>query len=61
MKWLLTGFEPFGGDSVNSSWRSPMGGESVCLPCVFSQSLPALGQAASPDQDDLGSLGGRVD
>ncbi len=57
MKWLLTGFEPFGGDSVNSSWQlaralqGRLAGvdgvvvESVCLPCAFSQSLPAL-QAA---------------
>jgi pyroglutamyl-peptidase len=49
---LLTGFEPFGGDRVNSSWElaQALHGERIaglsvqaaCLPCVFERSLPAL-------------------
>lgn len=49
---LLTGFEPFGGDAVNSSWEAvrPMGGEEInghrivsrLLPCVFGEALESL-------------------
>lgn len=52
---LLTGFEPFGGDSVNSSWElaKALAGErigtldvrAVCLPCRFDSSLQALDDA----------------
>lgn len=52
---LVTGFEPFGGDTVNPSGElarlldgQPVGSArvvGVCLPCVFSQALPALSQA----------------
>ena len=52
---LLTGFEPFGGDSVNPSWlvAQALQGEliagvrvqALCLPCVFGQALTVL-QAA---------------
>lgn len=49
---LLTGFEPFGGETVNPSWEVArllhgrhVGTAQVVaerLPCVFAQSLPAL-------------------
>ena len=52
---LLTGFEPFGGDSVNPSWdvACTLDGElidgtrvqALQLPCVFGQAIPTL-QAA---------------
>jgi pyroglutamyl-peptidase len=56
---LLTGFEPFGGESLNPSWQvaqalhgavigSGAGAalvHSVCLPCVFGQAKQALQQA----------------
>lgn len=52
---LLTGFEPFGGDSLNPSWEvarvlhgAPVAGAcvvSVCLPCEFGESLAVLRQA----------------
>jgi pyroglutamyl-peptidase len=52
---LLTGFEPFGGDTVNPSWlvaqalhgRVIAGAtvESLCLPCVFGESLQVLRRA----------------
>jgi pyroglutamyl-peptidase len=52
---LLTGFEPFGGDSLNPSWQVALalngavvaGGRvvSVCLPCRFGESLLLLKQA----------------
>jgi len=50
---LLTGFEPFGGESVNPSWQvaQALHGEtiagarvhSLCLPCAFGDALDALG------------------
>ena len=56
---LLTGFEPFGGDSVNPSWlvAQALHGEliagahvqALCLPCVFGQALTVL-QAALQQQ-----------
>ena len=52
---LLTGFEPFGGDTVNPSWlvAQTLHGqvivgatvESLCLPCVFGESVRVLRQA----------------
>jgi pyroglutamyl-peptidase len=57
---LLTGFEPFAGDTINPSWQvakaldgrqfSGAGGETArvsacCLPCAFGASLQALNQA----------------
>ena len=49
---LLTGFEPFGGDTVNPSWLvaqalhgEVIGGarvQALCLPCVFGQALAVL-------------------
>jgi pyroglutamyl-peptidase len=55
MRILLTGFEPFGGQSLNPSWEVAralhgLALESaqitaVQLPCVFAQTLPALQQA----------------
>lgn len=49
---LLTGFEPFGGESVNPSWEaaSRLDGESLMgavvaarrLPCVFGEALSVL-------------------
>ena len=51
MKILLTGFEPFGGDAINSSWEIARrldgvdGIRAVQLPCRFAASLPALDAA----------------
>jgi pyroglutamyl-peptidase len=52
---LLTGFEPFGGETVNPSWlvAQALDGEhvagatvhAVCLPCVFGQAADVLQQA----------------
>jgi pyroglutamyl-peptidase len=52
---LLTGFEPFGGDTTNPSWlvAQALHGQRIAgatvhalqLPCVFGQSLAALQQA----------------
>ena len=52
---LLTGFEPFGGESVNPSWQvaQALHGEtlagarvrSLCLPCAFGDALDTLGAA----------------
>ncbi len=57
---LLTGFEPFGGDTVNPSGAlarrlhgQTVGAAAVvglCLPCVFNAALPALGQALALHQ-----------
>ena len=58
MRILVTGFEPFGGQSLNPSWEVAralhglqlpglQGAQVVAvqLPCVFAQALPALQQA----------------
>lgn len=55
MNVLVTGFEPFGGESVNSSWEvaralhgEVIGGARVVacqLPCVFGRAQDALSQA----------------
>jgi len=72
---LVTGFEPFGGQSLNPSWevaRALHGLElpgaqvtSVQLPCVFAQALPALQQALVQHRPDivlaLGQAEGRCD
>jgi len=72
---LLTGFEPFGGESTNSSWRvaQALHGEviagaqvvSLQLPCVFGASLAALKQALDQYSPHLvlalGQAGGRCD
>lgn len=52
---LLTGFEPFGGDALNSSWElvrrldgERIGGlrvQTLQLPCVFARSAAALADA----------------
>lgn len=60
---LLTGFEPFNGDSLNPSWevaraldgRVVAGGRivSVCLPCSFGASLAQLRKALLQHQPAL--------
>ena len=75
MRILLTGFEPFGGQSINPSWevaRALQGAviagaqvTAVQLPCVFAQALPALQQALAQHRPDialaLGQAEGRCD
>ncbi|MDZ7589514.1 MAG: pyroglutamyl-peptidase I [Rubrivivax sp.] len=72
---LLTGFEPFGGESVNPSWQvaRSLHGEtiagasvhSLCLPCAFGDALHALGAALARQRPlivlALGQAGGRSD
>jgi pyroglutamyl-peptidase len=72
---LVTGFEPFGGQSLNPSWEvahalnglALEGAQvvSVQLPCVFAQALPALQQALAQHRPDivlaLGQAEGRCD
>ena len=55
LRILITGFEPFGGDSVNPAWlvaqhlsRASIAGvqlQAVQLPCVFGLSAQLLVQA----------------
>ena len=75
MRILVTGFEPFGGQSLNPSWEvaRALNGlaltsaqvVSMQLPCVFAQALPALLQALAKHQPDivlaLGQAEGRCD
>ena len=75
MRILLTGFEPFGGQSINPSWevaRTLQGAviagaqvTAVQLPCVFAQALPALQLALAQQRPDivlaLGQAEGRCD
>ena len=75
MRVLLTGFEPFGGQSLNPSWEVAralhglqiQGAQvtAVQLPCVFAQALPALQQALAQHRPDivlaLGQAEGRCD
>ena len=75
MRMLLTGFEPFGGQSLNPSWEvaRALHGQmlqgaqlvAVQLPCVFAQALPVLQQALKQHQPDmvlaLGQAEGRCD
>lgn len=70
---LLTGFEPFGGESINPSWQAvkQLHGqiiadhkvECVELPCEFGRSLEHLYQAIEKNQPSLvlciGQAGGR--
>jgi pyroglutamyl-peptidase len=72
---LLTGFEPFGGESVNPSWQvaQSLHGEtiagasvqSLCLPCSFGDALDVLGAALARQRPfivlALGQAGGRSD
>lgn len=59
---LLTGFEPFDGETVNPSWliAESLQGElagarvaSVRLPCAFAAALPALDRALQQQRPDL--------
>ena len=75
MRILVTGFEPFGGQSINPSWEVARalhglvleGAQvtAVQLPCVFAQALPALQQALAQHRPDivlaLGQAEGRCD
>ena len=75
MRILVTGFEPFGGQSLNPSWEVAralhglqlQGAQVVAvqLPCVFAQALPALQQALMQHTPDivlaLGQAEGRCD
>ncbi|MEU7147845.1 pyroglutamyl-peptidase I [Streptomyces sp. NPDC045470] len=72
---LLTGFEPFGGESSNPSWEAvraaaaepPTGLEitAVELPCVYGRSRTALREAVAAHDPDIvlcvGQAGGRPD
>jgi pyroglutamyl-peptidase len=56
---LVTGFEPFGGETLNPSWEVVKQLEGVTiencrvvtrqLPCVFGESLTVLNAAYTPD------------
>ncbi len=75
MRILITGFEPFGGQSINPSWEvaRTLGGlslpqaqvRSIQLPCVFAQAAIALTRALDEFQPDivlaLGQAEGRSD
>jgi len=72
---LLTGFEPFDGETLNPSWEAvrQLDGElldgcrivAVQLPCVFGKALQALCQALARHQPSLvlavGQAGGRAE
>lgn len=72
---LLTGFEPFGGESVNPSWQvaQALHGETVagarvqslCLPCDFGRALAVLGAELARRRPGLvlalGQAAGRSD
>lgn len=72
---LLTGFEPFGGESINPAWEiaRALDGERVAgarivarqLPCVFGAALAALDAALAETRPvlalALGQAGGRCD
>jgi pyroglutamyl-peptidase len=75
LRILVTGFEPFGGQSLNPSWEVAcalhglqlQGAQvtAVQLPCVFAHALPALQQALAQHRPDivlaLGQAEGRCD
>ena len=75
MKILITGFEPFGGETLNPSWEvakqlhglQVMDAEVVAvqLPCVFATSVKCLSQALEMHQPrmvlSLGQADGRSD
>lgn len=60
---LLTGFEPFGGDSINPSWEvaraldgQRIGNATICalqVPCVFGESLQVLAAALAKTRPTL--------
>lgn len=71
---LITGFEPFGGETVNPSWEASqraaatLSGEgdpavAVQLPCVFGRSIDVLADAIRTHKPDVvlctGQAGGR--
>jgi len=69
---LMTGFAPFGGESVNPSWQAValLGARrddvaAVELPCAFAASLPALRRAIEEHEPELvvcvGQAGGRAE
>ena len=71
-KLLITGFEPFGGETINSSWEAVSRlGESVgeyslnklCLPVVFGEAAKTVIDLADELQPDailcIGQAGGR--
>lgn len=73
---LLTGFEPFGGETVNPSWEAAQQAAAVLvaegqfavavqLPCVFGASIDALAAAVRAHQPDsvlcVGQAGGRTE
>jgi pyroglutamyl-peptidase len=72
---LLTGFEPFGGDSANPSWAAARSAarllqsegldvQAVELPCVFGESARVLAEAIERFRPELvlcaGQAGGRA-
>ncbi len=72
MKILVTGFEPFGGETVNPALKIAQGlprqiaGAQIVsyeIPCVFGQSIRTLVQAMEAEKPDivlcLGQAGGR--
>jgi pyroglutamyl-peptidase len=75
LRILVTGFEPFGGQSLNPSWEvahalnglALEGAQvvSVQLPCVFAQALPVLQLTLAQHRPDivlaLGQAEGRCD
>jgi pyroglutamyl-peptidase len=75
MRILITGFEPFGGQSINPSWEVartldglPLPSaqvRAIQLPCVFAQAASALMRALDDMQPDivlaLGQAEGRSD
>lgn len=72
---LLTGFEPFGGETVNPSWEvaQALHGERIagarvvacCLPCIFDDAVAVLAAAVARDRPRLvlalGQAGGRAE
>lgn len=74
MKVMVTGFDPFGGESINPAYEAvkllpdEIAGASVVkleVPTVFQKSINALDQAMEQEQPDLvlcvGQAGGRYD
>ncbi len=67
---LITGFEPFGGASLNASWRVvealdparlPARLERACLPCVFGRSMDVLNGLLKAHQPELVICLGQAD